>query len=202
MSGWERLAFSNTRSTTTNANDTLSTGTFTPKKYLHVETYYSYADSGNDPKMSFNTDVSTSNYNYRRSIDNSATDAPTSGDGAISNNAAGGSNRFFERIDIVNILADEKQALIRVYYAGEGATDDPHWRWYASKWADLTEQITKINIIMGSGSIDDGSCITVWGTDDPIATYPKLQDGSIYEEQDTGKIYIWKLSTNTWSEVT
>ena len=33
-------------------------------------------------------------------------------------------------------------------------------------------------------------------------TYPKLQDGTIYEEQDTGKIYIWNLSTNTWSEIT
>ena len=28
MAGWERLAFSDTRSTTSNTNDTLSTGTF------------------------------------------------------------------------------------------------------------------------------------------------------------------------------
>jgi hypothetical protein len=42
----------------------------------------------------------------------------------------------------------------------------------------------------------------IWGADDQTTNYPKLQDGSIYEEQDTGKIYIWKLSTNTWSEIT
>ena len=201
MSGWERLAFSNTRSTTTNANDTLSTGTFTPKKYLHVETYYSYADSGgNDPKMSFNTDTSTSNYNYRRSIDNSATDALTTGDGAISNNAAGGSNRFFERIDIVNILADEKQAIIRVYYAGEGATDDPHWREYTSKWVNTSAQINKINIIMGSGSIDSGSTITVWGSDAGSISTFNAPNGAIFEESDTGKHYMFD-GTDTWNEM-
>ena len=40
------------------------------------------------------------------------------------------------------------------------------------------------------------------GNEVNVDTYPKLQDGTIYEEQDTGKIYIWKLSTNTWSEIT
>ena len=134
-------------------------------------------------------------------FDNSATDAPTSGDGAISNNAAGGSNRFFERIDIVNILADEKQALIRVYYAGEGATDDPHWREYTSKWVNTSAQINKINIIMGAGSIDSGSTITVWGSDAGATSTFNAPNGTIFEESDTGKHYMFD-GTDTWNEMT
>ena len=42
MSGWERLAFVNTRTQTTNANDTLDTGTFPARKYLHIESFYKY----------------------------------------------------------------------------------------------------------------------------------------------------------------
>ena len=43
-----------------------------------------------------------------------------------------------------------------------------------------------------------GSTVTNMAT----SVYPKLQDGSIYEEQDTGKIYIWDLANNTWNEIT
>ena len=201
MSGWERLAFSNTRSTTTNANDTLSTGTFTAKKYLHVECYYSFTDSGgSNPRISFNTDVSTSNYNFRKNTDQGSDTTNHTGDGAIINEFAGGDQRYYNRIDIINILADEKQAIVRTYYAGEGATDDPHWKEFTGKWVNTSAQINKINIIMGAGSIDSGSTITVWGSDAGATSTFNAPNGTIFEESDTGKHYMFD-GTSAWNEM-
>ena len=82
-------------------------------------------------------------------------------------------------------------------------------------WNKVISSTTRDAITGGSGalisSLSDKSGITTYYpftslsgstvTNMATSVYPKLQDGSIYEEQDTGKIYIWDLANNTWNEI-
>ena len=54
-----------------------------------------------------------------------------------------------------------------------------------------------------TGDFASGSELIVWGSDSSngIAN-PNLQDGTLFEETDTNKHYIWNSSTSTWTEVT
>ena len=54
----------------------------------------------------------------------------------------------------------------------------------------------------GNEIIQSGSSMTVWGADDAPQTpvYPNLTNGTIFEESDTGKIYMFD-GTDTWNEV-
>ena len=54
----------------------------------------------------------------------------------------------------------------------------------------------------GNESIASGSTLTVWGADDAPETpvYPNLVNGTIFEESDTGKIWMFD-GTDTWNEM-
>ena len=54
---------------------------------------------------------------------------------------------------------------------------------------------------MGSGSIDSGSTITVWGSDAGATSTFNAPNGTIFEESDTGKHYMFD-GTDTWNEMT
>ena len=209
MSGWERLAFVNTRTQTTNANDTLVTATFPARKFLHIESFYKYTSGGNDPRYTFNTDQGSTSYAWARNVDN-ATESNTGTGGAAGFvvNDIGSGNIIFDRIDITNVLNQEKQGIGRSHYAGDeagsGNTDDsadPHWREYTAKWINTTEQITKVQIIMGSGAFESGACMTVWGSDAGSTSTFTYPNGTIFEESDTGKHYMFD-GTDTWNEMT
>ena len=62
--------------------------------------------------------------------------------------------------------------------------------------------ITSIQINMGSGNLDANSEITVYGsegTEIPATVFYAIA-GTIFEESDTGKHYMWD-GTDTWNEV-
>ena len=86
-----------------------------------------------------------------------------------------------------------------------GAGTAPTRRENTSKWANTSAQITRIDFIdLGSGAlIKAGSTITVWGADDQSSTpfYPNIPNGTLFEESDTGKIYMWD-GTSAWNEMT
>ena len=210
MSGWERLAFVNTTTQTTNANDTLDTGSsaFPARKYLHIESFYKYSSGGNDPFYRFNTDVGSTSYAWSRNLDN-ATEANTGtgGNSGFIVNDVGSGNIIFDRVDITNVLNQEKQGVGRSHFAGDEAgsgnvddSADPHWREYTAKWINTTEQITRVRIIMGSGYLESGACMTVWGADAASPTTFNYPNGTLFEESDTGKIYMFD-GTSTWNEV-
>ena len=105
MSGWERLAFVNTRTQTTNANDTLVTATFPARKFLHIESFYKYTSGGNDPRYTFNTDQGSTSYAWARNVDNATeSNTGTGGDAGFVVNDVGSGNIIFDRIDIPNVL--------------------------------------------------------------------------------------------------
>ena len=88
--------------------------------------------------------------------------------------------------------------------AGSGNTDDsadPHWREYTAKWINTTEQITRVRIIMGSGYLESGACMTVWGADAASPTTFNYPNGTLFEESDTGKHYMFD-GTSAWNEIT
>ena len=201
MAIWKKLA----STTLGSATDTLDSGTFAVNKFLYYEAFYSIPSSGaGDPLLQVNGE--TSDYSYQRSIDGGADSTNASTNSLINNSVAGAT--IFDQGYIINVSGKEKLAIIRsAYSATTGSGTAPNRREYTAKWTDTSEPITSIQINMGSGNLDADSEITVYGSEGSSsggspAVYPKLQDGSIYEEQDTGKIYIWKLSTNTWSEIT
>ena len=71
------------------------------------------------------------------------------------------------------------------------------------KWipTSLDTQITSIQIHnTGSGSFDNPVEIQVWGTDTFTATGAKAVNGTIFEESDTGKHYMFD-GTSTWNEM-
>jgi len=213
MSGWERLAFVNTRTQTTNANDTLDTGTFSARKYLHIESFYKYSSGGNDPFYRFNTDIDPSthatSYAWSRNTDNATeSNTGTGGNSGFIVNDVGSGKIIFDRVDITNVLNQEKQGIGRSHYAGDeagsGNTDDsadPHWREYTAKWINTTEQITRVRIIVGSGYLESGACMTVWGADAASPTTFNYPNGTIFEESDTGKHYMFD-GTSAWNEIT
>ena len=86
---------------------------------------------------------------------------------------------------------------------GTGAGNAPRRNEFVAKWTSKTAQITRIDFINNdSGSLDTVSTFTVWGADDQASTttYPNLSNGTVFEEQDTGKIYMFD-GTDTWNEM-
>ena len=55
----------------------------------------------------------------------------------------------------------------------------------------------------GTDTFDPGTTMTIWGADDQASTpfYPNLTNGTILEESDTGKHYMFDGS-QTWNEIT
>ena len=196
-SSWERLASVTLSST----GSTLSSGTFTAKEHLRV-TFITIPSGAANPRVRLNND-SGNNYARRRSEDYGSENTVTSDDDVDYGRGTG--DVVHGSLDIINIATKEK--LVESHSSvsnGDGAGNAPKSGEIVWKWVNTSDQVTRIDVINSqSGDFAVGSTITVWGADDQASTpvYPKLQDGSIYEEQDTGKIYIWNLSTNTWSEI-
>ena len=84
-----------------------------------------------------------------------------------------------------------------------GSSNAPRRSESASKWANTSAQITSIQVInhYGSGAtFAAGSYITVFG-DSGDVTSDTTDDGTIFEENDSGKHYIWSATSDTWSEI-
>jgi len=202
-SSWERLE-SGTFST-----HTIDSGTFTAKEHLHVEVHFQ--NTSTVTLMAFNGETSDANYSSRRSTNGASegtynsSSNPFDWGAYLGQGGSASTGGGFLTCDIINREGEEKLCNGE-FTSSDSGNEAPVRTEFSFKWANTSAQITRIQMWSGSNSDtwDSGTVINVWGADDQASTpfYPKLQDGSIYEEQDTGKIYIWNLSTNTWSEVT
>ena len=204
-SSWQRLG-----TVTYSTGTSLGIEDFTAMQHLKVEGFFKSASGNCVANVRFNGDSDgNSKYPTRHQHNGGSESSLASRNELETYQLApmGAGESSYVVMDIINIANKEKLIIGHTVHLadGTGASNAPKRNEFAIKWTTTSGQITRIDFINNdTGTLSTASTFTVWGADDIGSTpfYPKLQDGSIYEEQDTGKIYIWKLSTNTWSEVT
>ena len=199
--GWEVLKQATVGSNTT----TFDSGTFTAKKYLKVVFKgIAHTNYGENLTVRFNGDTG-SNYNwqYKHASTNS------SGSGSYSRVGADSTTHDCHTIlDIVNISARKKLVNWRHQTVRDDSESDgtPKRVEGITVWNNTSAQITSVQFgfeFSGSRPVKAGCMMTVWGADDAPVTpvYPNLTNGTIFEESDTGKHYMFD-GTDTWNEVT
>ncbi len=187
-SSWERLA----SVTLGNAGDSLDSGTFTAKSHLKV-VVDAIASGAIETNFRVNGDTG-SNYTYRKST-NGGSDSTNTGV-SYADAHAGNTGNQYATSHIINIADKEKIMITDSVGTSTGASNAPDRREFIHKWANTSDQITRIEWRnVGSGSFATGSTITVFGADDQVST-DKSKDsitdvptGSQFEETNTRKFY-------------
>ena len=202
---WEKLG--STKLTV--AGDTITVAGFGARKSLMIiGILYSNAQGVRNIsyKIQFNTDTG-SNY--------SCATCANGGDGTDEDfiNQDGIYSKLNDNYDhycqnyIVNV-SDQEKLLIgecnTLNSAGEGTLNNRSE--YIGKWANTSAQITTVTFeepdVDGTTLFDVGSEVIVYGAaESDSIEYPNLTNGTIFEESDTGKIYMFD-GTSTWNEVT
>ena len=159
---WEELA----SVTTTGAGTSISSGTFTAKKYIWFQMY---APSGQSAIVDnfwvrFNGD-SGSNY-ARRYSNNGGTDGTATSDSKIQISRNGKEGDFMSAF-IINNSANEKLLISHSISVGDtlGAGAAPNRGEIVGKWTNTSSQITSIVVSANADSIPAGWIIKVWGSD-------------------------------------
>ena len=215
-SSWERLATYTLPSANANlstASDaSLSGGEFAAKPHLKVVISY-LGTSGNASglRYRFNGDSSGSSgssgtYSHRNSNSGGSDDTGTyKTEINPANQSVGAGTDILLTIDIINIPTREKLCINdMVMQHATGAGTAPHRTENTAKWTNTSDSIHTIAVYDDGGTnLDAGSTITVWGADDQSSTpfYPYISNGALFEESDTGKIYMWD-GTSAWNELT
>ena len=84
-----------------------------------------------------------------------------------------------------------------------GANNAPTWVETSGVWHNTSAQITEVKCWQsGGGSFATGTTMTILGAEDDVLgyNYPNLTNGTIFEESDTGKHYMFD-GTSTWNEM-
>ena len=84
-----------------------------------------------------------------------------------------------------------------------GADNAPTWVETSGVWHNTSAQITEVKCWQsGGGSFATGTTMTILGAEDDVLgyNYPNLTNGTIFEESDTGKHYMFD-GTSTWNEM-
>jgi len=200
-SSWERLV-----SVTLGSNNaTLSSGTFTAKKYLRI-VFFGYKSGGSgDSKLRWNGDTG-SNYARRQNTSSGSDTTGTSQSHHDNMVGDGGSSHFFATADVINVAGREKLVIIEAVNSATGAGNAPTTRESVVKWVNTADQITSCELsISGGDTYNTGSTITVWGADDQGSTttakdkssITNVPDGTRYEEVDTRKIFHKRTQTGS-----
>jgi hypothetical protein len=167
---WEELA---SVDLTGGAAATLSSGTFTAKKYLWVQYYTNSIASSTRPDLIFNSDT-TSSYANRYNYNGTESVAPS--ENSHFAGVSANTNPFFANFFIINNAVNEKLSIGRgISTGGSGADVAPVQRFeLAQKWArtsgsgtgDASAQITKITLTNdASANFGTSTYLKVWGSD-------------------------------------
>ena len=156
---WEQLA----DVTLSSAGDNISSGTFSAKKYLWIQTYISDTGGQDSVNMTFNNDTGN-NYAFRRN-NNGGTDATTTSTSHITLNSSEVTEDLFSNIFIINNSSNEKLVIGHtIQNQTLGAGTAPIRKEFVGKWTNTSSQITEIDFDNdSSGSYDTNSIIRVWG---------------------------------------
>ena len=196
-SSWERLA----DITLGSSGDKLDSGTITAKRFLRVEIHTIATGGAIKENITFNN--SRGNEYSRRRSNDSASDSTDTSQPQLEVYGDTTQDRYLG-LNIINIADKEKLVIGEYVINTTGAGNAPNRSEFVGKWVNTSAQITQIEIDnTGAGSYDTGSQMTIWGTDDQGSTpfYPNLTNGTIFEESDTGKHYMFD-GTDTWNEIT
>jgi len=159
---WEELASVTATGSTTSFNS----GTFTAKKYLWVQGYFTSSGAFTPQiRVGNNTIDSSGNYVGRRSYDGGS-DVLTTQQTEITLDGVGQSTPVFFNGFIVNRASDEKLAIFNcVKQNTAGAGNAPHRRETVFKWVDTTNQINIIEFLASTGNIGSTGTMKIWGHD-------------------------------------
>jgi hypothetical protein len=167
---WEELASVELGS----AENSLSTGTFTAKKYLWIQCYVPSSSGGADNyviRVGNNTIDSGSNYSQRYNINGGAQGSGTQVNQdkiRLSFNISSGSEWFFANSFIINNSGNEKLLISHANRnSTTGAGTAPSRYEMVGKWANTSNQINIIDLLHqnSSSSLGAGTIIKVWGSD-------------------------------------
>ena len=101
--------------------------------------------------------------------------------------------------NITNLTNSEK--LVQWKYCLYNGSSAPDRFEAVGKYTDTSNKITSFSATCGGGGFGAGSYITVWGDASDVIV-DTTNDGSVFEESDTGKHYIWNATSNSWTEIT
>ena len=163
---WEELA-----DVSWSSGKNISTGTFTPKKYLWLQGWITKTGStgGSVYLRAGNGSVDTgSNYAHRYSINGGADGTQTSNSNGwfLDQGSSGSVDRWFINAFFINNASNEKLGIIHdVWSEADGASTAPERQEHVAKWANTSNQINIFDI--NGLTIDDftGGQINVWGAD-------------------------------------
>ena len=160
---WEELASADLSG---GANPTLSTGTFTAKKYLWVQFYCSLASNGT-VIVRFNNDITGTNYAIRTNTDGDATDDTNVNRGKW--DVWQETNTTAPMLVNMFIVNDGSNEALGIYHTvlqgGTGAANAPQRLEGVGKYVPTT-QITEIDVTEFNSviNLNTHSTIKVWGS--------------------------------------
>ncbi len=159
---WEQLASVELSS----AGDSISSGTFTAKKYLWIQGYVKASGAIQGKiRVGNGTIDSGSNYADRNSVDGGSDGTNISGT-AIGVGGGGSTGGEFFNCFVINNASNEKLFIIHsVKQNTAGAGTAPRRKEVVGKWSNTSNQINIVEYLQSeAGSFDTGSFIKVWGS--------------------------------------
>ena len=194
---WKRLAHVELSSN----GDSLDTGTFDVKENLKVIMYRKRSGSVNS-RIQLNGDTG-SNYaaRYHGAGNSYGSDGTVTSQTSIYSHALT-ANDSYTTYNIINKANKEKLIIIEEANPNSsGAGNAPDRSQTVAKWTNTSDSITSIQMInTDSGDLVAGSYITVFGATGDTVT-DTTDNNSIFEENDTGKHYIWNATSDSWTEI-
>ena len=160
---WEQLV-----NVKLSSNGTLTTGTFTAKKFLWVQ-LYCQNESADSLSLKFNDSTST-DYKNIRCRNGSVLAARVDKEAVFIETGLNNTDWWLFDIYIINDASKQKIVVSNGTSDGgsSGAGSAPNRTEVTGVWADTSNQITKIDIEDDAGTFNNlasGSEITVYGTD-------------------------------------
>ena len=194
---WAKLATNDLSAAGVNIDNSI-----TATKFIH---WFKFTGSdgsavGAADRVGFSTIDTGTNYAYRYS-GNGGTDGTGTSRTNLALNILSDTNVRFHVTYAINIATEEKLfTSFSVYANTAGAATAPQRAEWATKWANTSNQFDETRHYSDSGNnFNSGSNSTVL-TGDETETVT-LQDGTIFEETDTNKAYIWSSSSQTWTQL-
>lgn len=183
------------------AGDSISVSSLTDNdSYIILTNYF---DSGNmSPRVRLNSDTG-SNYSARYSEDG-ATDTTLTSQGRMSFHTDTIAKNGFSVGYIFNVSTEEKLFIgFTVRQNTAGAGNAPKRAEAVGKHAQTSNPVDEIEIFNPEvgGDFASDSTVSILGAKDTALTSVNIQDGTIFEETDTNKSYIWNASTSTWTQL-
>jgi hypothetical protein len=194
---WKRLA----HVTLGSAGDTIDSGTITATQQLKVIIHLKASSTTNRPCLRFNSDTGN-NYSDRYNGNGGSDGTGTSRSNIRVFGYNDASKDKYVVSDIFNKSGEEKLVIAHgMDNGGDGAGNAPTRDESVGKFTTKTGQITSVQVFNDeSGDFASGSTLTVLGISDSVVS-STTNDGSIFEESNTGKHYIWNTTTSTWTVI-